>query len=125
MVPEAGLEPARTKSPRDFKSLVSTNSTTPAYNKHKFRKKIMEATPGFEPGIRILQTLALPLGDVATHDKYKMERETGLEPATTTLATWSSTTELLPPTCELQNSKTHTCCQIIYEQHSPDNLQPA
>ena len=30
MVPEAGLEPARTKSPRDFKSLVSTNSTTPA-----------------------------------------------------------------------------------------------
>ena len=32
MVPEAGLEPARTKSPRDFKSLVSTNSTTPAKN---------------------------------------------------------------------------------------------
>ncbi len=25
----------------------------------------MEATPGFEPGVRILQTLALPLGDVA------------------------------------------------------------
>ncbi len=33
MVPEAGLEPARAKSPRDFKSLVSTNSTTPARNK--------------------------------------------------------------------------------------------
>ena len=35
MVPEAGLEPARTKSPRDFKSLVSTNSTTPANNSHE------------------------------------------------------------------------------------------
>ncbi len=85
----------------------------------------MEATPGFEPGIRILQTLALPLGDVATRYEYKMERETRFELATTTLATWSSTTELLPPACELQNSKNHTCCQIIYEQHLPDNPQPA
>lgn len=34
MVPEAGLEPARAKNPRDFKSLVSTNSTTPARYKH-------------------------------------------------------------------------------------------
>ncbi len=86
MVPEAGLEPARTKSPRDFKSLVSTNSTTPA-------NILLEATPGFEPGMRILQTLALPLGDVAK----KMERETGLEPATSTLARLRSTTELFPP----------------------------
>lgn len=31
MVPEAGLEPARAIGPRDFKSLVSTNSTTPAF----------------------------------------------------------------------------------------------
>ena len=69
MVPEAGLEPARNKVPRDFKSLVSTNSTTPAYNKHKFQKN-MEATPGFEPGIKILQTFALPLGDVAISFKY-------------------------------------------------------
>ncbi len=60
MVPEAGLEPARNKIPRDFKSLVSTNSTTPAN---------LEATPGFEPGMRILQTLALPLGDVANSPK--------------------------------------------------------
>lgn len=30
MVPEAGLEPARKQYPRDFKSLVSTNSTTRA-----------------------------------------------------------------------------------------------
>lgn len=26
---------------------------------------ILEATPGFEPGIRVLQTHALPLGHVA------------------------------------------------------------
>ena len=32
-----------------------------------------EATTGFEPVMRVLQTLALPLGDVAA-----MERETGL-----------------------------------------------
>ena len=30
MVPRAGLEPAQLKKPRDFKSLVSTNSTTRA-----------------------------------------------------------------------------------------------
>lgn len=29
-MPEAGLEPARARGPRDFKSLVSANSTTPA-----------------------------------------------------------------------------------------------
>jgi hypothetical protein len=46
----------------------------------------MEAAPGFEPGIKDLQSSALPLGYAAT-----LERETGLEPATTTLATWGST----------------------------------
>ncbi len=30
MVPEAGLEPARPLGTRDFKSLASTNSATPA-----------------------------------------------------------------------------------------------
>ena len=30
MVPGAGVEPARSSAPRDFKSLVSTNSTTRA-----------------------------------------------------------------------------------------------
>ena len=30
MVPEAGFEPARGYAPRDFKSLASTNSATPA-----------------------------------------------------------------------------------------------
>ena len=36
----------------------------------------MEATPGFEPGIKALQAHALPLGYVAT----VMVPETGLEP---------------------------------------------
>ena len=30
LVPRAGIEPAREKLPRDFKSLASTNSATPA-----------------------------------------------------------------------------------------------
>jgi hypothetical protein len=30
LVPEAGFEPARSNRPRDFKSLASTNSATPA-----------------------------------------------------------------------------------------------
>ena len=52
----------------------------------------VEATTRFELVIRILQTLALPLGYVAIY----MERETGFEPATSTLARLHSTTELLP-----------------------------
>ncbi len=47
---------------------------------------MVEAAPGFEPGVKDLQSSALPLGHAAV-----LERETGLEPATTTLATWSST----------------------------------
>ena len=48
--------------PRDFKSRASASSATSA--------EVMEATPGIEPGIKVLQTSALPLGYVATH-KYK------------------------------------------------------
>ena len=51
----------------------------------------MEAAPRFELGVKVLQTSALPLGYAAI-----MERKTGLEPATPTLARWCSTTELLP-----------------------------
>ena len=54
--------------PRDFKSLASACSATPAK---------MEATPGFEPGIKFavlcLTTLAM---------SPRMERKTGFEPAT-------------------------------------------
>ena len=52
----------------------------------------MEAASGFEPEMAILQTAALPLGYAAK----KMERETGFEPATSTLARSHSTTELFP-----------------------------
>ena len=47
----------------------------------------MEATPGFEPGIRVLQTRALPLGYVATMpDNWSgiavvLARVAGFEPA--------------------------------------------
>ena len=34
------------------------------------RQKKMEATPGIEPGIKVLQTSALPLGYVAIHNLY-------------------------------------------------------
>ena len=53
----------------------------------------MEAATGFEPVIKVLQTSALPLGYAAV---IVLERKTGFEPATPTLARWCSTTELLP-----------------------------
>ena len=57
MVPETGIEPVRDIIPRDFKSLASAYSATPAH--------ILEAAPGFEPGIKDLQSSALPLGYAA------------------------------------------------------------
>ena len=77
----------------------------------------MEATPGFEPGVKALQASALPLGHVAVWGsrgtlfraqppptvkkptdgrstgrlQQSMERTTGFEPATPTLARWCST----------------------------------
>gem|GEM_PF-5331525 len=56
--------------------------------------KTLKAVTGFEPVIEVLQTSALPLGYTAI--LKKMERKTGFEPATPTLARWCSTTELLP-----------------------------
>ena len=60
-------------------------------------------------GIEVLQTSALPLGYAAVLPNpivqagfpgglftFCLERETGLEPATPTLARWCSTTELFP-----------------------------
>ena len=54
----------------------------------------VEAPTGFEPVVEVLQTSALPLGYGARENK--MERETGFEPATSTLARLHSTTELFP-----------------------------
>jgi hypothetical protein len=66
----------------------------------------LEVPPGFEPGMEVLQTSALPLGygTRLTRKAEKrglkpggmMERETGFEPATSTLARSHSTTELFP-----------------------------
>src|SRR5450755_362154 len=53
-----------------------------------------EATSGLEPLVQLLQSRALPLGDVAAL-RYG-ERETGIEPATFSLARRCSTTEPLP-----------------------------
>ncbi len=53
----------------------------------------MEAATGFEPVVKVLQTSALPLGYAAI---LNLERKTGFEPATPTLARLYSTTELLP-----------------------------
>ena len=61
----------------------------------------LEATTGFEPVIRVLQTLALPLGHVAEGGYkaevvnlrrfYVTERAMGLEPTTFSLARRRST----------------------------------
>ena len=56
----------------------------------------LEAKPGFEPGVKALQASALPLGHFAEKGPSKrsgnaMERTTGLEPATPTLARLCST----------------------------------
>ena len=60
----------------------------------------LEAKPGLEPGVKALQASALPLGhfavdmkraDSKTGPMHAMERTTGLEPATPTLARLCST----------------------------------
>ncbi len=49
-VPGDGLEPSRIIHPRDFKSLVSTNSTTRAKkNLPIIAERRLEASAGFEP----------------------------------------------------------------------------
>src|SRR5437016_5711887 len=80
-------------------------------------EKRLEAPPGFEPGIEVLQTSALPLGDGADQTvardpsrprpragREKVERETGFEPATSTLARSHSTTELFPLAAKIQRT---------------------
>ena len=51
--------------------------------------------PDSNRGMGVLQTPALPLGYAAL-SACELERETGLEPATFSLARRRSTTELLP-----------------------------
>ena len=56
MVPRAGLEPARV-----YTRGILSPLRLPAHLE-------MEAAPGFEPGIKVLQTRALPLGYAATNN---------------------------------------------------------
>ncbi len=92
MVPEAGLEPARRYTLRRILSPVRL--PIPPL-RQDFLKKYEDwrRHPDSNRGVRVLQTRALPLGYAAV---IKMERKTGFEPATPTLARWCSTTELLP-----------------------------
>src|SRR6516164_7760954 len=87
-------------------------------------RTILEARGGIEPPIEVLQTSALPLGYRASWEKQArnprprrgsryLERETGFEPATSTLARSHSTAELLPlvlsfySTCSFRGNSLH------------------
>ena len=65
MVPRAGLEPAQAIARRILSPLRLPNS---AISAHKTK---LEAAPGIEPGIRVLQTRALPLGYAAASSSSK------------------------------------------------------
>jgi hypothetical protein len=58
MVPRAGLEPARIY----IRGILSPLRLPIPPSRHN---KTVEAAPGFEPGIGVLQTPALPLGYAA------------------------------------------------------------
>ncbi len=68
------------KAPRRL-SLLATN-------------RLLEATSGFEPLMRVLQTLALPLGDVATlrveNLDWQQSASTQISAETLDLRTWTS-----------------------------------
>ena len=83
LIPEAGVEPARLAA-LHFECSVSAIPP--------LGQNLLEAATGIEPVIKVLQTSALPLGYAAN---IFLERKTGFEPATPTLARLYSTTELL------------------------------
>ena len=66
LVPGAGLEPARALKTRRI--LSPLRLPIPPSRQLKIFKKL-EAAPGFEPGVRVLQTHALPLGYAAKKDQ--------------------------------------------------------
>ena len=92
----------------DFKSVVSTSSTTSA---HTLVIKKMEAPPGFEPGHK---GFAGPCLTTWLWRREKiLERQTRFELATSTLARWHSTTELLP----------HSWCLRVESNHRHRDFQ--
>ena len=76
----AGIEPARTKSPRDFKSLVSTYSTTLAY----YIRKRVERETGIEPAAptlaRLCSTTEL-LPHIAPFTRWLRMQDSNLRPS--------------------------------------------
>ena len=88
MVPETGLEPVQEVIPRDFKSLASTNSATPAEkieeNGGTFR---IRTGDGDFADLCLTSWLRCRPKRISIEKGHKkMERETGFGPATSTLA---------------------------------------
>ena len=82
---------------RDFKSLASASSATPAWSGKLWRRPVtlrvsstliyavcmkdgLEAAPRFELGMEILQTSALPLGYAALENKWSGKRDSNPQP---------------------------------------------
>ena len=82
MVPVTGLEPVRSQWPRDFKSLVSAYSTTPA-NCLVTRTRIELVLPPWKGGV----LTAWPPGLTPNPIGSGLVAEVGLEP--TTLRVWT------------------------------------
>ena len=114
----AGIEPARTKSPRDFKSLVSTYSTTLAY----YIRKRVERETGIEPAAPTLARLCsttelLPheLGEIILAKTLKVAPDVGFEPTTNRLTADYSTAELIRNNASLSTeSNSENGSEIIH-----------
>ena len=107
LVPKIGLEPIRPLGSRDFKSLASAYSATPARllkNKRLNRliQPFVEAPPRFELGRKGFADLCL-----TAWLWCQMERETRFELATFALARQRSTTEPLPRATLSMITKNH------------------
>jgi hypothetical protein len=76
------------ETPAENTRFSQTKKGWPAENHPFFWRR----HPDLNRGIAVLQTAALPLGYAARN----LERETGFEPATSTLARLHSTAELFP-----------------------------
>ena len=93
LVPMTGLEPVRS-CPRGILSPLRLPFRHIGKEKRSFCQEpfLLEAPPGFEPGVKLLQSSALPLG----YGAIPVERETGLEPAAFALARRRSTNWATP-----------------------------
>ena len=100
---ETGFEPATS-------TLARLHSTTELLPHRCWRRH-----PDLNRRMEVLQTSALPLGYAAS--SVSLERETGFEPATSTLARLHSTTELLPLNEESLLRHSPAPCQAGFSQN--------